>query len=123
MYDWIGVGLFALGTGIFASGVVKRRKRARTVVPAGAIRPEFAAMGEIVRPILLFFLAFFGLKMSMFYFALGGNGLMSAVNYAGLMYLLVAYGGYVVLVTGKVREAPAVKAAEDSEAVVLRRAA
>ena len=103
MHDWVGGGLIALGLGLVAAATVKHRKRTRILLPAGVIRPEFAAMGEMVRPLILFAVAFVALKMSLFYFVFGGDKLLSPLEYAGLMFVLVAYCGYLVVATSKPR--------------------
>src|SRR3978361_42966 len=99
MYDWLGIGLIALGAGLVVAGIIKRRSRIRSPLPAGAIRPEFAAMGEMVRPLILFAVGLFALKMSFFYFILGGQGLLTPLDFAGIMFVLAAYSGYLVAAT------------------------
>lgn len=66
MGNLAGIALIAVGCGLLVSGVMKRRTRMRSPLPAGAIRPEFAAMGEIVRPMTLFAVALVALKTSVF---------------------------------------------------------
>lgn len=115
MHDWLGFGLIALGLGLLFAGFVKHRNRLRTPVEAGAIRPEFAAMGEIARPLVLFAVGFVALKMSLFYFVLGGDKLLTALDYAGLMFVLAAYCLYLVAATMKPRAA--VEAAIEAKSV------
>jgi hypothetical protein len=105
MHDWLGMGLIALGLGLAFAGFVKRRNRGRTQMQAGTIRPEFAAMGEMVRPLILFAVGFVALKMSLFYFVFGGEKLLTPLDYAGLMFVLAAYSGYLVAATMKPRHA------------------
>jgi hypothetical protein len=93
MHDWLGIGLIAFGLGLVGAGIAKYRYRSRTPLPAGAIRPEFASMGEIVRPMVLFCVGFVALKMSLFYFVLGGNNLLTPLDFGGLLFVLAAYCG------------------------------
>ena len=91
MHDWMGFGLVALGIGLIVSAARKYRERTGTALIAGQIRPEFAVAGEIMRPIILFIVAFFAFKMSLFYFAFGGNRMLTPLQYGGLMFVLGAY--------------------------------
>ena len=106
MHDWLGAGLIALGVGLLVSGVMKRRAKLRA--PAPDIRPEFAVMGEIVRPILLCALGFVALKMTLFYVALGGQRFLSPLDFGGILFVLAAYGVWLVLATKR----PTPRAAE-----------
>jgi hypothetical protein len=99
MYDSLGIGLITLGACLVVAGTRKRRSRIRSPLPAGAIRPEFAAMGEMVRPLILFAVGLFALKMSFFYFILGGQGVLTPLDFAGIMFVLAAYSGYLVAAT------------------------
>jgi hypothetical protein len=98
MTDWLGLGLIALGVGLLISGVMKRRAR-MVPLPAGAIRPEFAAMGDMIRPIILFFLAVFAAKISFFYLVLGGERFLSQLDFAGILFVLASYAVWLVLAT------------------------
>lgn len=104
MHDWLGIGLIVLGLGLVAAGVLKHRSRRREAFRPGAIRPEFAAMGEMVRPLILFAVGFVALKMSLFYFVFGGDRLLTGLDYAGLMFVLATYCGYLVAATSKPRQ-------------------
>jgi hypothetical protein len=110
MHDWLGVGLIALGVGLLVSGVLKRRAKLRTVYPPGAIRPEFAAMGEIMRPVILFFVGWFALKMTLFYFVLGGQRYLSPLDFVGILFVLAAYVTWLILATKR----PVVSAAPET---------
>ena len=94
-------------------------------LPDGAIRPEFAAMGEIVRPLILFAVGFFALKMTLFYFVLGGQRYLTALDFAGILFVLATYSFYVVLATKArpVRVAEPVAGDGVDHAADLRRAA
>jgi hypothetical protein len=113
MHDWLGMALVALGFGLLWAAVMKRRNRARTVAVAGSIRPEFAAMGEIVRPMVLFVVALFAAKMTLFYFVLGGQHMLTALQYGGVMFVLAAYTAYLVIATTKVADVQAPDAAAE----------
>ena len=71
-------------------------------------------MGEMVRPLILFGVGFVALKMSLFYFVLGGDRLLTTIDFAGLMFVLAAYCLYLVAATMKPRPAvepePAIEA-------------
>ena len=112
MHDWLGIGLIVLGLGLVVAGFVKHRIRRRTTFRPGAIRPEFAAMGEIVRPLIFFAVGLIALKMSLFYFVFGGARLLTALEFSGLMFVLATYCGYLVAATSRPRQVaePAVEA-------------
>ncbi len=97
MHDWLGVGLIALGLGLIGFGTMKRRQRLRVVHPPGSIRPEFAGMTGIVRPLLLWALGFFAVETCLHYFMLGGRDLLSPLDFGGILFLLAAFATYVVL--------------------------
>jgi hypothetical protein len=108
MHDWMGIGLIALGGFLVVSAYRKYRERTTTVIAPGQIRPEFAVAGEIMLPIILFIVGFFALKMSLFYFALGGSRMLTGLEYGGLMFVLGAYVASLYASTVKRKEqAPA----------------
>ena len=121
MHDWLGFGLIILGLALGTAGIIKRRARNRRSVAAGDIRPEFAAMGEIVRPLVLFAVGFIAFKMSLFYFVFGGNSMMTPLEYAALMFVFAAYCGYLVAATARparaTQPAPSVAGSSDPSAV------
>ncbi|MGD0103964.1 MAG: hypothetical protein ABSC06_07990 [Rhodopila sp.] len=106
MFDWLAIGLIAVGLGLIVSGIIKRQSRIRNPVPAGAIRPEFAAMGEMIRPIILFCVAVFAGKMTLFYFVLGGQRYLTPLDFAGILFVLAAYSGYLIAATSRRAVAP-----------------
>jgi hypothetical protein len=111
MHDWLGFTLVALGFGLVGVAVQKRRIRMRTVLAAGSIRPKFVAMGEILRPVVLFVVALLAAQTTLFYFLLGGQHSVTMLQYAGVMLVLAAYAGYMVVATTKMAEAPAAEPA------------
>jgi hypothetical protein len=114
MRDWLGIGLFALSGALLIAGLLKRRARMEAVLPADAIRPEFAAMGEIARPLILMVLAFVGLKMTLFYMVLGGQRFLSPLEFSGFLAVLVAYGLWLVLATKRPRRTSSGTATADA---------
>jgi hypothetical protein len=119
MHGWLGMAMIPLGLGMAYAAFIKRRSRMTTVTPAGQIRPEFAAMGEIMRPIVLFVVGIFALEMVAVYFVFGGARFLTALDFGGIMFVLAAYTGYLLASTAK--QAPAavvVPAAEASESGV-----
>lgn len=110
MHDWLGMGLFALGLGLIGSAIMKRQSKLRNPIPAGQIRPEFAAMGEIVRPLILFAVAIFAGKMALFYFVFGGQKYLTPLDFGGLMFVLAAYVGWLIVATRK----PVIAAADNT---------
>jgi hypothetical protein len=104
-HDWLGMGMIALGCGLLVSGAIKRRAKRLAPPPAGAIRPEFAMMGDIVRPMINFFLAFFALKICLFYFVLGGDRFLTPLDFGGILFVVASYAAWLALATK--RPAPA----------------
>ena len=123
MHDWLGLALNALGLGLVGAAVMKRRTRSRTVLAAGSIRPEFAAMGEIIRPMVLFVVVLFAAKMTLFYFVLGGRTMLTALQYGGVMFVLAAYAGYLIIATTKVAQASSEPVVAEPIATDIRSAA
>jgi hypothetical protein len=107
MTDWMGMGLIAFGLGLIGHGIMKRQARLRSPLPAGSIRPEYAAMGEIVRPMILFFVGLFAFKMSLFYFLLNGQRFLTPLEFGGVLFVLAAYSGWLILAMKRPVIAPA----------------
>jgi hypothetical protein len=99
MHDWLFVGIAAVGVWLLSSGVMKRRANLRRPATAADIRPEFAGMGEIVRPLLLFAVAFVALKVTLFYVALGGKRFLTPLDFGAVLFMLGAYAAWLVLAT------------------------
>lgn len=101
MHDWMGIGLMAVGLGLIGAAVIKRQQKLRNPAPADVIRPEFAAMGDIVRPLILFIVAVFALKISAFYFILGGQHYLTPLDFGGILFVLATYSGWLIIATKK----------------------
>ena len=71
-------------------------------------------MGEIVRPLVLFGVGFIAFKASLFYFVFGGNRMITPVDYAGLMFVMAAYSGYLIAATTRPTENTREKPATES---------
>jgi hypothetical protein len=110
MHGWLGMAMIPIGIGMAVAASMKLRNRLSVASPAGQIRPEFAAMGEIMRPIVLFVIGIFAAEMILLYFVFGGQRFMTPLDFGGIMFVLLAYTGYVLVATRKQVEAP------DSEA-------
>ncbi len=123
MRDLPGIALIALGFGLLVSGVMKRRARMRSPEPAGTIRPEFAAMGEIVRPMILFAVALVALKTSVFYFLFDGARFLPPMTFGGFLFLLAAYSVWLVLATKRRSEPTAGQATQHQAGALVSDAA
>jgi hypothetical protein len=102
----LGFGLTVLAIGFVGLGW--RKRQARRQIPAGAIRPEFAVIGEIMRPILLLLVAVLAVKITVFYFLFEGRRYMSPAVFTGTMLVLAGYATYVTLALQRTNPAPAV---------------
>jgi hypothetical protein len=114
MHGWLGLAMFPLGLGMAVAAFMKRRSRMTTVTPAGQIRPEFAMMGEIMRPVVLFVVGIFALEMVLLYFVFGGAQFLTALDFGGVMFVLAAYTGYLLVATSKPAAAPVIAASDDA---------
>jgi hypothetical protein len=111
--------MIPLAIGMAVAAVMKRRSRMNSVTPAGQIRPEFAVMGEIMRPIVLFVVGVFAVEMLLLYFVFGGSQWMTPLDFGGVMFVLATYTVYLLVATAKQKQAPAVDAsAEPSDSGV-----
>jgi hypothetical protein len=97
---------------------MKRRTKPRAAGNAAPIRPEFAALGEMVRPILLFGLLLVAVKTTAFYYLFDGARFMSPLTFGAFLFVLAAYAGWLGLVISPVihraetaNQAPAATAA------------
>ena len=99
MRELPGIALFALGCGLLVAGVMKRRARMWSSEPGGTLRPEFAAMGEIVHPMVLFAVGLVALKTVVFYLLFDGARYLPATTFGGFLFVLAAFSVWLVLAT------------------------
>jgi hypothetical protein len=133
MRYWFGAVLF-VGAAFFLWSGLRHRARALAIASretiearrdaASADPRSLAALGEIGRPIVLFFLAWVGVKSGLAYVWLDAGRWLSPFDVAGFYALLVAYGVSFTLAS-KYRISDALAAAEaaDERAVSDRGAA
>jgi hypothetical protein len=106
------VVLFAFGAWLAWSALAQRRRviaarRAGTVAREGeaAGNAQLSMTGEIMRPVILFALVYVALKSVFAYVVLDAGRWVSWFDLAGYLFLLAAYGGWVVVRT-RYREVP-----------------
>lgn len=107
MRDWIGIAFFAAAAWLLRAGLVHKRRvlaaraaaAARGVVPAEPGLHSVAVFGEIMRPIILFLLAYAAIKTVVLFVMLGGEEVFSLVDLAGALALLAGYGTWMSLRT------------------------
>jgi acyl-CoA synthetase (AMP-forming)/AMP-acid ligase II len=110
MHGWLGMAMIPIGIGMAVAAFMKHRSRMSNASSAGQMRPEFAAMGEIMRPIVLFVVGIFAAEMILLYFVFGGRQFMTALDFGGIMFVLATYTGYLLVATRKQVQAPETEA-------------
>lgn len=109
MRYWIGLACFAAALALVRAGL-NHRNRVRVLAPTAAA-PEPApnsmnAFGEIMRPVILFALAYLALKTSVAYHVLDAGRVVSLFDLAGMLALFGAYGSWIVMKTSYRPPAP-----------------
>ena len=108
MRNWTGAITAVLGAWLFYSALAHRRRvlaaRRRDAIfgELGGSRPfdrPLATFGAILRPIIIFGLGYFALKVTLVYFLLGAGRFLSLFDLVGVIFLLAAYGTWLVLQT------------------------
>lgn len=100
MRYWVGAVFFAAAAAFLVAAVLHKRgvlaaraaAAARGIVPAQPGIRSVAAFGEILRPVLLFFLAYAAVKSVVLFFMLGGEEELSYFDLAGVVAVLGCYG-------------------------------
>ncbi|MFZ5558067.1 MAG: hypothetical protein ACOZDY_15335 [Pseudomonadota bacterium] len=106
MAYWTGLVLFAIGGWLAWAGLAHRRRALALRGPAAAGAPaaradprSLAAFGEIMRPVILFALAYLGVKTALAFWWLDAGRYLSLFDLAGFLFLLAGYGTWMVLKT------------------------
>lgn len=106
MRNATGLVLFVLGAWLAYSAFARRARviaaRRSGAVPAeseASGNPRLSMLGEIMRPIILFALAYLALKTIFAYVVLEADRWLSLFDLAGFLFLLAAYGSWVVVRT------------------------
>ncbi|EJW12680.1 hypothetical protein A33M_1831 [Rhodovulum sp. PH10] len=140
MRYWTGLVFFALGAYLFTAAVLHRRKvlaaRAAAVAAGEPVHAKLdlgsvATMGEMMRPVILFFVMVVALQIVALYFFFGGDSVMALTDLVGLLFLFAAYATWMSLRveyrmseldTARKEEADRRKAAALEEAMAAARA-
>lgn len=104
MAYWTGALLFAVGGWLILAGLAHRRRvlALRAAPGAGdadADPRSLAVFGEIMRPIILFALAYLGVKTTLAFWWLDAGRYLSLFDLAGFLFLLAGYGAWMVMKT------------------------
>lgn len=98
--DWTGLVLALCGAGLLWSALARRSRmlaaagRGETAPP---LHPSLAMMAEIGPSIVIFMLVVAGGQVALAFWMTDGGGIFSMLDLAGFVFLLVAYGTWVVL--------------------------
>lgn len=103
MRHWIGVVFFAAAAGFVIAGLAHRRSvlaaraaaAARGILPAEPDLRSVAAFGEMMRPVILFFLAYAAVKTVVLFVMLGGEEQLSYFDLAGVLAVLAGYAAFI----------------------------
>jgi hypothetical protein len=91
-----GLVLTAAGGAFLAAGLAhKRRILAQGRAPAATGAQSLSAFGEIMRPIILGALVYFGLKASVAWYAFDAGRVFTAFDLVGLYLFLAGYGAWI----------------------------
>ncbi|EJW11534.1 hypothetical protein A33M_3064 [Rhodovulum sp. PH10] len=105
MRNWIGPALFLAGSLLIWAGWLRKQRvlAARTALAARGIFPEppaltsMATYGEILRPMILWFMAYVGLKTAFLFWVMAGTRWFSWLDLGGLLFLFAGYGTWMSL--------------------------
>jgi hypothetical protein len=95
----LGAGFLVAAAWLVYAGLGHRRLKRASAGPAPAEENRLQMMGEIVRPMILFALAYVGLKTSLAYLWLDGSRVLSLLDLGGFLVMLAAYGFWLTMKT------------------------
>lgn len=125
MKYWIGLIALAFAMWLLYSGLSHRRKvveaRRQSALAGVPAPPErhasLALLGDIMPSLMILGLAFIGAKLTLAYFVLGVNRVLSLVDLGGFLAMLACYGTWLILRTKyPVTELSALETAGDKPA-------
>lgn len=108
MMYWAGAVMFAIGGWLIYRAFAQKRRvlatRAEIAASGGrlaepALHPSLKTVGAFFPTLMLWFLAYAGLKGTFGYFALGGGRVLSLFDLAGFLFLLASYATWLTLTT------------------------
>lgn len=106
MRYWTGVLFFAIGAWLLYAAFTQRRRvlaaRREAAVraaadPAGTLHPSLAMLGHIFPPLVIAGLVYVGIKTTLVYVVLQGQRVFSLFDLAGFLFVLAAYGTWLLL--------------------------
>lgn len=100
MRNWIGLALFLAGSLLIWAGWLRKQRvlaaraalAARGIFPAPPALTSMATYGEILRPMILWFMAYVGLKTAFLFWVMEGTRWFSWLDLGGLLFLFAGYG-------------------------------
>lgn len=94
------LGLAFVSFGLALIWAAERRRRRVLLAPAREpLNPSLVVFGDIARPIILCALGYLGVKLSLVYLMLDAGRWFSLLDLGGLLFLLGAYGRWMVVWT------------------------
>lgn len=101
MRYWIGGLFFGVAAWLIVAGLAQRRRALATGwrEPEAVSPQSLETLGYIMRPIMLFALAYVGLKSAFVYWVIDAGRYLSVVDLGGFLALLAGYGTWFVMKT------------------------
>ncbi len=105
MQHLIGIVLFGFGASLLYLARVERRWQASASGRAAGPQP-FARLRQLVTPLFAVLGALAAIRLVMAYFAIGSGTAIEPLEAAGFLFLVAAYGAWLVATTGKAKPTP-----------------